>query len=63
MKPVIAERAEERMKNPMQNSAQGTTRDELARAAGVSHDTIAKVEKIEANATPETKEALRHTLR
>lgn len=30
-------------------------RDELARVAGVSHDTIAKVEKIEAKATPELK--------
>lgn len=59
LKPVIAERAEIRMKNPMQNSAQGTTRDELAKAAGVSHDTIAKVEKIEASASEETKAALR----
>lgn len=32
---------------------------ELARAAGVSHDTIAKVEKIEAKAAPEVKEQLR----
>lgn len=42
------------MKNPMQNSAQGTTRDELAKIAGVSHDTIAKIEKIETNASEET---------
>lgn len=59
LKPVIAERAKERMLNPMQNSAQGTTRDEIATAAGVSHDTIAKVEKIEASARPEIKEQLR----
>ena len=32
------------------------TQKELAKAAGVSHDTIAKVEKIEANASEETKE-------
>ena len=39
---------------PTQKSAEGKgeTRDELAKAAGVSHDTIAKVEKIEAKATP-----------
>ena len=52
MKPVISEKAEQRMLNPMQNSAQGTTRDELAKVAGVSHDTIAKVEVIE-NKAPE----------
>jgi DNA-binding XRE family transcriptional regulator len=51
LKPVIEEKAEKRMlqgkANPMQKSAQGTTRDELAKIAGVSHDTIAKVERIE----------------
>ena len=35
------------------------TRQEIAKAAGVSHDTIAKVEKIEAQATPEIKAALK----
>lgn len=50
LKPMISEKAEYRMLNPMQNSAQGTTRDELAKVAGVSHDTIAKVERIEADA-------------
>jgi transcriptional regulator with XRE-family HTH domain len=38
--------------NPEQISAQGRkpqTRDELAKVAGVSHDTISKVEKIEAS--------------
>lgn len=59
LKPVIAERAKERMTNPVQNSAQGRTRDELAKAAGVSHDTIAKVEKIEAKASPQVKAQLR----
>jgi len=54
MKPVLAEKARERMKaggNPMQNSAQGgAVRDEVAKLAGVSHDTISKVEEIEATA-------------
>jgi transcriptional regulator with XRE-family HTH domain len=54
MKPVLAEKARERMKaggNPMQNSAQGgAVRDEIAKLAGVSHDTISKVEEIEAAA-------------
>ena len=35
------------------------TKKELAKVAGVSHDTIAKVEKIEKQATPEVKEQLR----
>ena len=35
------------------------TKKELAKVAGVSHDTIAKVEKIEKAATPELKEQLR----
>lgn len=34
----------------MQISAQGKTRDNIASIAGVSHDTIAKVEKIESEA-------------
>lgn len=46
-----------------QKSAQpiskGETRDELAKMAGVSHDTIAKVEKIIADAEPEVVEAAR----
>lgn len=46
-----------------QKSAQpiskGETRDELAKMAGVSHDTIAKVEKIVAEAEPEVVEAAR----
>ena len=63
LKPIIAEKAKERMlsgvKNPVQKSAQGKTRDELAKVAGVSHDTIAKVEKIQAKATPEVKSAIK----
>lgn len=60
---VIAARAKERMKagkaqDPVQISAQGKTRQEIAEAAGVSHDTVAKVKKIEAQAAPEVKSAL-----
>ena len=54
LKPVIAEKAAERMlagkSDPTQKSAQGETRDNIASIAGVSHDTIAKVEKIESEA-------------
>lgn len=35
------------------------TKKEIAKAAGVSHDTIAKVEKIQAKATPEIKKAVK----
>lgn len=66
LKPVIAERAKENQVRTAENrvsqiSAKQAvdTRQEIAKAAGVSHDTIAKVEKIEANASEETKEALR----
>ena len=59
LKPVIAEKAKEKQHSGInqythslpQNSAKPSipieTRDEIAKAAGVSHDTIAKVEKIE----------------
>ena len=63
LKPVIAERAKERMlsgkADPTQKSAEGETRKELAKIAGVSHDTIHKVEKIEEKADPETIQAVR----
>ncbi len=65
LKPIIAAEAEKRMlagkADPVQISAQGETgktRDELAKVAGVSHDTIAKVEKLESEAMPEVKAAL-----
>lgn len=45
--------------NIVQKSAPSKTRDELAKMAGVSHDTIAKVEKIVAEAKPEVVEAAR----
>lgn len=35
------------------------TKKEIAKAAGVSHDTIAKVEKIQKKATPEVKQAVK----
>lgn len=62
LKPVIAEKAKEKQESGVnqytkslpQNSAEASapieTRQELAKAAGVSHDTIAKVEKIEEQA-------------
>ena len=59
LKETIAEKAKERMFDPMQNFAQGTTRGEIANIAGVSHETIRKVEKIEEKATPRTKQLLR----
>lgn len=64
LKPMIAERAKETqgMRTDIcQNSDRcyTDTKRELAKAAGVSHDTIAKVEKIEAKASPEVKAQLR----
>lgn len=62
LKPIIAEKAKENQRGGQggvllpQISAKATdTRQELAAIAGVSHDTIAKVEKIEASATDEVK--------
>ncbi len=49
---------------PWQKSAKAIspveTRVEVAKAAHVSHDTIAKVKKIEAKATPEQKQELKN---
>ncbi len=63
LKPVFAARAKARMhagkKAPAQNSAEGETRQALARLAGVSRDTIAKVEFIIREADEPTKVALR----
>ena len=73
LKGEISARAKERQKEHgktapgrktlVQNSAQvnrkDKTRDELARIAGVSHDTIHKVGKIEALADDKTKEMLK----
>ena len=67
LKPVIAEKAkEQQIRKPAifvsQKSVEQKpidTQKEIAKAAGVSHDTIAKVEKIERQAAPEVKEQLR----
>lgn len=75
LKPVIAEKAKEnkvsaanRMNASVGNNVSTEicenvrpidTQKEIAKAAGVSHDTIAKVEKIERKAAPEVKEQLR----
>lgn len=62
LKPLIAAKAKERMfagkADPTQKSAQGETRDELASFAGVSHDTISKVEYIQREAPAELKQQL-----
>lgn len=62
LKPIIAEKAKENQRGGQggvllpQISAKATdTRQELAAIAGVSHDTIAKVERIEADATDEVR--------
>ena len=67
IKPAIAAKAKENMLATQNNNAasacqksdkQIDTKKELAKVAGVSHDTIAKVEKIEQKAAPEVKAAL-----
>lgn len=59
LKPVLAERAKERQALGLKSDEGGRTDVAIAKAAGVGHDTIAKVEKIEAKAAPEVKEQLR----
>jgi len=64
LEPLLRVKAKERMlagkkPDPTQKSAEGETRKDLAKAAGVSHDTIAKGKVIEAKASEETKAALR----
>lgn len=65
LKPVISAKAKEKQieaggaVHQKSDKAVITTNKELAKVAGVSHDTIAKVEKIEAQATDEVKEQLR----
>ena len=61
LKPVIAAKAKENQEQGInqyslcQKSDKPSidTKKEIAQAAGVSHDTIAKVERIEQQATPE----------
>jgi hypothetical protein len=70
LKPVIEEKAKDRQKagggsgvSGKQKSAEPSqTREEVAKLAGVSHDTVRKVEIIEKEATPEVREAVRLTL-
>ena len=64
LKPVIAEMAKENQKAsggavPQKSAKPIDTREELAKVAGVSHDTIHKVEKIEAEASDRTKQLVR----
>ena len=64
LKPVISERAKQNQRFaggalPQKSAEAVETRDELAKAAGVSHDTIAKVEKIENEAPAPVIEASR----
>lgn len=70
LKPVIAAKAKEKQLSTLKQNAETvsqksdereelSTKKEIAKAAGVSHDTIAKVEKIEQQATPEIKAALK----
>lgn len=67
LKPVIAKQAKENERKGGGSGSSGrqksdnptTTSKELAKVAGVSHDTIHKVEVIEAKATPAQKEQVR----
>lgn len=63
LKPMIAEKAKETQgtRNDICQKSDKSidTKKELAKVAGVSHDTIHKVEVIEAEATPKTKELVR----
>lgn len=67
LKPVIAEKAKEKelqRKTTFQKSEKSflptlNTAEVISKSAGVSHDTIAKVEKLEAEAPPEMKDQLR----
>lgn len=68
IKPVIAKKAKENLSTHTANGYQGCqnsdkapidTKKEVAKLAGVSHDTIAKVETIEQQAPLEIKQAVR----
>lgn len=68
VEPILKAKAKERMmagkSYPVPNSAQGSqdkgkVRDELAKIAGVGHDTIERVKKIKAEADTETIEKVR----
>ena len=67
--PIIAEMAKENQRIGAEKTNTGSqisvkavdTQKEIAKIAGVSHDTVAKVKKIEAVASPEVKEQLRNS--
>ena len=65
LKPVIAKQQKQKQVNGGKEKVQQksveptTTQKELAKVAGVSHDTIHKVEVIEEKATPQTKQLIR----
>ena len=65
LKPVIAEKAKEKQSDAggalrqKSDKAPIDTKKELAELAGVSHDTISKVEKIEQQGTPEIIERIK----
>lgn len=62
LKPMLEEKAHKRKVEHVQNSSQAKTRDQLAKAARTSHDTIHKVEVIKEKANeldPRTIEDLR----
>ena len=70
LKPILVEEAKKRQLSTLKQNAEDTdvpisaqrgnsrVRDELAKIAGVGHDTIEKVQVIENSATPEEKEKL-----
>lgn len=65
LKPLIQEKAKKKQASHTEQGYQKSdkaehTVKELAKAAGVSHDTIHKVEKIEAEASEKTKQAIRN---
>ena len=67
VKPAITKKAKDKeaerkttlTKSTKSNMPSINTRKEVAKIAGVSEDTVRKVEKIEAEATPQTKERLK----
>lgn len=64
LKPIIAEKAKDNQRQaggavPQKSAKAVDTRDELAAIAGVSHDTISKVEKIELSASEDVKAQVR----
>lgn len=65
LKDIVSAQAKKRQQQaggavPQKSAGAHDTRDELAAYAGVSHDTISKVERIEREATDELREQLRN---